>query len=255
MRVKIHRLPASFVLRLLLPLLLLLPGFSGMADVAPAGKRFESGERPVLLLEMFSSQGCSSCPPAERWFSGLRGDPRLWQQMVPVVFHVDYWDYLGWKDPYATLAYSQRQRRYELHGHSKAVYTPGFMLAGSEWRGWFQRQPVPPQPDTRVGNLIVELNDGRIEARFVRNADNRDLRLNAAVLGFDVVTPVRAGENRGRKLKQDFLVLAQRDWKSDSGAWQVTLPETDFQGPRAVAFWVSQGQDPKPLQATGGWLR
>ena len=215
---------------------------------------FESGERQILMLEMFSSQGCSSCPPAERWISGLREDPRLWHELVPLVFHVDYWDDLGWKDPYSKLKYSQRQRRYKLHGHSRAVYTPGFMASGQEWRGWFQRRSLPPQSQENAGNLNVVLQGDAITARFVRNADSRGLRFNAAVLGFDVVTPVEAGENRGRKLKQNFLVLAHGEWSNDVGLWQVTLPETDFEGRRAVAFWVSSGMDPSPIQATGGWI-
>jgi hypothetical protein len=65
-----------------------------------SASHFESGELRVNLLEMYSSQGCSSCPPAERWLNQFTADPDLWKRFIPVVFHVDYWDDIGWKDPF-----------------------------------------------------------------------------------------------------------------------------------------------------------
>ena len=84
-----------------------------------------SGERQVTLLELYTSQGCSSCPPAERWLNEYTGDNELWKQIVPVAFHVDYWDYIGWKDIYATAANGRRQRDYARAGKTRTVYTPG----------------------------------------------------------------------------------------------------------------------------------
>src|SRR5690348_8781739 len=71
---------------------------------------FESGDTQTPLLELYTSEGCSSCPPAEAWLSQLKKSPKLWKDFVPVSFHVDYWDYLGWKDPFAMKAYSRRQQ-------------------------------------------------------------------------------------------------------------------------------------------------
>ena len=67
----------------------------------------DSGERQVTLLELYTSQGCSSCPPAERWLHGYLGDDGLWTAMVPAVFHVDYWDGLGWRDTLASPAHGE----------------------------------------------------------------------------------------------------------------------------------------------------
>jgi hypothetical protein len=242
---------------------------------ASAALQFDSGPRPVALLEMFSSQGCSSCPAAERWMSTLKQDPRLWRQLVPVVFHVDYWDYLGWRDPFASMKHSQRQRRYHLHQRCKAVYTPGFMLAGSEWRDWFNRRELPTDlpghlsnqvpkaafgfstastATSDVGRLKIEVENGQYSARFIRNADNRGLVFNIALLGFDQVTDIGAGENRGRRLPQDFVVLVHHTETADKPMWKGSLPASPLPGKKAVAFWVSHGNDPAPLQATGGWL-
>lgn len=70
---------------------------------------FASSEQRTTVVELYTSEGCSSCPPADRWISSLRDDPRLFKTLLPLVFHVDYWDRLGWPDPYARKAFSQRQ--------------------------------------------------------------------------------------------------------------------------------------------------
>ena len=85
-----------------------------MLSVTTQAQTFESNNEQVSLIELYTSEGCSSCPPAERWLSKLADDESLWSHFVPLAFHVDYWDYIGWKDPYASKEYSQRQRRYAL---------------------------------------------------------------------------------------------------------------------------------------------
>ncbi|WP_439135409.1 DUF1223 domain-containing protein [Pseudomaricurvus sp.] len=216
---------------------------------------FDSGTQQVTLLELFSSQGCSSCPPAEQWMSLLKTDQRLWKTFIPLVFHVDYWDYLGWKDPYASIKHSQRQRMYQLHGHCKAVYTPGFILGGEEWTDWFHTRMLPELPSKAAGQLKVEVNDSKVQARFVQSQDNRGLHLNVALLGFNIVTEVKKGENKGKTLPQDFVVLSYRSFASDQGIWKVSMPQSEFQGKTAAVFWVNRGSDPAPLQAAGGWYQ
>src|SRR5258708_4855740 len=112
---------------------------------------FESTEAQATLIELFSSEGCSSCPPAEAWMSRLRSSADLWKTIVRVVFHVDYWDSLGWRDRFASPAFSDRQRRYAQTWRSDSVYTPGLVLNGGEWRGWFDRAPVPAPSSTKGG--------------------------------------------------------------------------------------------------------
>ncbi|PCI49233.1 MAG: hypothetical protein COB51_04315 [Moraxellaceae bacterium] len=107
------------------------------------------------MLEVYTSQGCSSCPPAERWMSKFKEDARLWNQLVPINFHVDYWDHLGWSDPYGSSIFTQRQRDYKSLGHSSNVATPGFIMTGKGWNGWFRRHPVPVKPLKSVGILTA----------------------------------------------------------------------------------------------------
>src|SRR5689334_8314649 len=85
----------------------------GVAATCHGGdKHFTSGETQVALLELFTSEGCSSCPPAERWLGALRDAPGLWRDFVPIAFHVNYWDRLGWPDRFASREATQRQHAY-----------------------------------------------------------------------------------------------------------------------------------------------
>jgi hypothetical protein len=221
---------------------------------------FRSGPRQVALLELYTSEGCSSCPPADRWLSGLKDDPRLWSELVPVGFHVDYWDYLGWKDRFASKRYSSRQHAYARSGGIRTVYTPGFVVNGQEWRGWFSdpNLKISNAPDT--GTLVVSADDGGVVARYVPRANtNERHRLHIAITGFDISTAVEAGENSGRRLTHDFVVLGydavsmQRDGETLTASSSLPVQQIDATR-RAVAVWVTREDDPTALQSAGGWL-
>jgi hypothetical protein len=150
-----------------------------------------SGTKQVTLLELYTSQGCSSCPPAERWLNEYIDDDDLWTTVVPAAFHVDYWDYIGWKDTYATPEYGERQRDYARAGKARTVYTPGLFANGREWRGWTLRVS-PRASDREPGNLSIVISDGRLEAGFP--AKTTLLELHVALLGFGLETQVERGE-------------------------------------------------------------
>ena len=214
----------------------------------------------VTLIELFTSEGCSSCPPAEKWVNGLEDRPDLWSRVVPVAFHVDYWDYIGWPDRFATPEHSLRQRTYREVGHTRGIYTPGFVVGGREWRGWFRNPMLDLPSGADVGPISVEVHDGRFEASFEPAVEVPEpLELHVARLGFDLSTEVRAGENHGRTLEHDFVVLGwSRHRMSAAGARYAvsgTLPAASNPAPReALAVWVSVPGDPFPIQAAGNWL-
>src|SRR3989442_5219435 len=112
---------------------------------------FTSGNERVSLVELFTSEGCSSCPPADSWLSGLCEDAGLWKRFVPVAFHVDYWDGLGWKDRWASPEFSTRQRTYAAAWRSGSVYTPGVDLNGQESRS--RRTSIPQSTSSKPGRL------------------------------------------------------------------------------------------------------
>ena len=137
-------------------ILILMPMF-----LSPAVKAesiiFQSGETQTSLLELYSSEGCSSCPPAEKWLTGLKEAPGLWRAFVPVCFHVDYWDYLGWKDDLASPQFTKRQRTSAQYLKLDSVYTPGFLVNGREWRGWFDGKKSFPLTSEKIGQLKVTM--------------------------------------------------------------------------------------------------
>ena len=220
---------------------------------------FTSGPGKVQLLELYTSEGCSSCPPAERWLSSWTQHPDLWLGVVPVVFHVDYWNYLGWEDPFSSSAWSDRQRRHAEEGGVRSVYTPGFVVDGREWRGWFRGSSLPNR-SRAAGTLEVSVQNNRVSARYdALDGEPAKLSLEIALLGFDLTTPVRAGENRGRALTHQFSVLAHDRAEAVSqgagNAWSLEIPQPRVSSERAaLAVWVTAAGRLEPLQATGGWL-
>lgn len=216
---------------------------------------FTSGDQQVRLLELYTSEGCSSCPPADAWLATLLDHPGLWQDLVPVAFHVDYWNYLGWRDPLSDASFSERQRDYQRSGRVRAVYTPGFVLQGKEWRGWFSREPVPRAYARSAGTLQAEVDGNMLSARYTPpEAIDGPLSLNVALLGFDISRTIPRGENRGKVLTHQFAVTEHRTALSANSRWQLALPESDITQKMGIAIWVSHPHSPHPLQATGGWL-
>ncbi|MFW2440831.1 MAG: DUF1223 domain-containing protein [Arenicellales bacterium] len=219
-------------------------------------RHYSSGSAKVSLLELFTSEGCSSCPPAEKWMSSLTDAPGLWNRFIPVAFHVDYWDYIGWEDPFANSAYSLRQREYRQLGNIRTVYTPGMILNGREWRKWYSRNSVPTTGET-VGKLDVVLTGNDISADFSPvDEQTTEWELNVAVLGFKLESNVRSGENAGRRLKQDFVVLGYSRKVSSDKQWQMKLPQVKKEHAMhtGLAVWVNKKGEQTPVQATGGWL-
>ena len=213
---------------------------------------FESGEKAVELIELYTSEGCSSCPPAENWITDLKSHSKLFKEFVPVAFHVDYWDYLGWKDDFARSAYGARQYTFRRQGLVGGVYTPELVVSGKEWRSWFRGDRTWPESSKKVGNLKVEIKDNLFRATYSEDLDAPVI--NAAILGFDFEREIGAGENRGRVLHQDFIVLDYVSKKNKLDQW-LHLPKSKIKSPSktAVVFWVEEDGLQVPIQATGGF--
>jgi hypothetical protein len=227
----------------------------------PPATVFESGDTQSTLVELFTSEGCSSCPPAEKWLSGLKSNHDLWKKIVPVAFHVDYWDRLGWRDRFAKPEFTSRQQRYAAAWGGDSVYTPGFVVNGKEWRGWFGGNATPIT-STKVGVLRVSVgDDGKVSATFAPdNMQTRPLVLNVALVGNDLESDVKRGENSGRKLRHDFVVLqlAKSEMMNQGNVWTGSVLLSSNAGTdkgTALAAWVKPGETAAPIQATGGWLK
>ena len=216
---------------------------------------FDSGPKKVQLLELFTSEGCSSCPPAEALLGRLVNDPRLWHEFVPVAFHVDYWDRLGWKDPFASAEWTRRQHLYAANWNAGSVYTPAFVLNGREWRG----ASIPVVNDETPGILRATVRgDNNVLVAFEPAKEKTgDFEVYLARLGFGINSNVRAGENNGRSLRHDFVVLSLAHEKLGLGPQELHLPSSRAASRpdrTALAAWITNAGDIRPVQATGGWL-
>jgi hypothetical protein len=215
---------------------------------------FTSKNSGTHLLELFTSEGCSSCPPAEAWLGRLKSDDRLWQDFVPIAFHVDYWDRLGWKDRFAQPEWTQRQRAYANQWGSSSVYTPGFVLDGSEWQDWSRRLSLPTREN--AGLLTATVNANLITITFQAAGKFTGGSAHVAWLGFNLSSNVGAGENAGRSLRHDFVVLRHGTAplvRGADGSWKTELRPSAGNGQAgAIACWIET--DGVPIQAAGGWL-
>ena len=227
------------------------------AQLLAAGVSFSAGPAQTALIELYTSEGCSSCPPAEDWLSNLREDDGLWRDFVPVAFHVDYWDHLGWKDPYASQVFTRRQYALASAWGSNSVYTPCFVRNGLEWR--------PRNSEGRgrsVGILMLSrIGLGRWRVEFEPTDTPPKLQAHVALLAGGIVTQVRGGENAGRQLAHEFVAFALRDVVLAQAApgrfaAEVDLPTAAPAGASrlAIAAWVTPAYALEPLQAVGGWI-
>ncbi len=212
------------------------------------------------LVELYTSEGCSSCPPADRWLSALKEHPALWQRLVPIAFHVDYWDYIGWKDRFAQPEFTDRQRQYAEENSLPTIYTPALISNGKEWRNFGWTAPTTTE-ERNVGVLIVKAGADELAISFqpVQTMAVDKLVANIALLGFGLASDVRAGENVGRELSHDFVVLeyARAMMILRDGSYQATTrrPRSNVDAERyAIALWVSKETEQTPLQAVGAWL-
>jgi hypothetical protein len=221
---------------------------------------FQSAERQTALLELYTSEGCSSCPPAEAWLSKLKNAPGLWSEFVPVAFHVDYWNNLGWRDKLSSEQFSDRQHSYARDWSAENIYTPEFVLNGREWHNWFGS--IPSASATKAGVLHASSMDGKHwQANFVPpEKGTADYEVTAVLLVCDLTSDVTAGENSGRHLNHDFaaLSLTTRPLTNQTSGFQGTFiidpHPKGITGRFALAIWVTSSGQLEPLQATGGWL-
>jgi len=220
----------------------------------------ESGPQAVISVELFTSESCSSCPAAERWLSTLADDPGLWRRFAPLAWHVAYWNHLGWKDAFSSSRFSARQDAYRRAGALRRVYTPGVLVGGKEWLDWRRGDPLP-STTSRPGKLRLELGGASARIRFApqSNAGKGPWRAHLALLGSGFHRRIGTGENRGRTLAEDFVVLGWAQSLRARGGhapeWTLVVPQAPAGAVRRAAVaWVASDPAPVPIQIVGGWL-
>ena len=240
-------------MRIVLVFLAALLPVSALAALCSA----RSPAHTTAFVELYTSEGCSSCPPADRWLGGIaKAYPR--ERVVPLALHVDYWDYIGWKDPYARREFSQRQRRLSHLQRMALVYTPQVVLQGADFRAWsgpeFDRAVERINARPAAAHLVLAIV-GRSKAAFRVQVDARadvpdGTSLYVAAYESGLASQVSAGENRGRRLAHDYVAL---EWKGpyDLGRHEIELALLPKAKPAdsGVAAFVQNRRTGEVLQA------
>ena len=202
---------------------------------------------------MFTSEGCNSCPPADAWLNDFIDHPDLFKRLIPVAFHVDYWNWLGWQDPFSDKTFSDRQYAYVKSKHLSQAYTPGFLINNQEWREWFSGQRQWTYSLLNPGILTATIRDDQVNLSF---QSSKQLIGHFVVLGMGLTSQVKGGENRGRQFTHHFVVL---DWQQKTGqsTWQFKRPDLESLPDAerfAIAAWLEDEQTNSIIQAVGGYL-
>jgi hypothetical protein len=187
------------------------------ASQATAACRAHSEPHRVSVLELYTSEGCSSCPPADRWLSALPRRGFTSAQVIPLAFHVDYWNELGWPDRFSQPAFSARQRRVNERLEASVIYTPQIVLDGRDLRlaggmGQLQAQVTAANRRAPGATIDVDVQPGADRIAVSARVDVPDptargkARAWIAVFENGLSSRVTRGENAGRELAHDFVV-------------------------------------------------
>ena len=234
-----------------LPCSLLALALLAPAHAAPACSA-RSAATVTPVVELYTSEGCNSCPPADRWLSAVKADAPV----VALAFHVDYWDRLGWKDRFASPAYTQRQTEQQRSSGTRFSYTPQVIIDGADRQDWPRASVTSrTRPASTVDAKLVL--DGQRATATVTPLPGAPARLAAywAVTEQGHVSAVKAGENEGVTLHHDFVVRDYRPvapWSSKAGATTLPFELTaagDAAHPRLVNLVVVDADSGRPVQA------
>ena len=211
----------------LLSISLTLLAAASMANAANESCTTVSSATVPTIIELYTSEGCNSCPPADQWLSQTVARTRGMKDknVIPLAFHVDYWDYIGWKDAFAQPAFSQRQTTLAKSGGASGVYTPQVFVNGKDDRSWTRGSgTASATPASTKFSLTSQWQaDGLLLSGKLAEA-NPALRLRYAVTENGLATAVKAGENKGETLKHDAVVRAHGTLTADaSGAFTAAV--------------------------------
>jgi hypothetical protein len=227
------------------------------ANAQPGSCKANSSATMARVIELYTSEGCSSCPQADHWLSRMASDIEVRPDAVALAFHVDYWDRLGWKDRFASAAYTARQSQQQASNGARFSYTPQVVMDGKDQKDWINtRLPLKAAAPAQAQiSLTREGNQFNANVAPVAGGPTR-LAAYWAVTELNHVTSVKAGENEGVTLKHDFVV---REYKPVS-AWSGKLdtpttlsftPSTpaDAKHARQVNLVVVDADTGRPVQA------
>ena len=235
------------------PLLQRILSASLIASFSIATLAIARAAEPRALLELFTSQGCSSCPAADKLLGELTADPSL----IAVSLPIDYWDYLGWKDTLANPAHSARQRAYARVRGDRQVYTPQIVVNGAMHvlgsdKAAIERTiaQTDQKPDVMSAPVSVTADNTSVSVKIdAAEGDRHAGEVWLCPLAKAVAVAIGRGENRGRTITYHNVVrgwLKLGDWTGAASTWSVPVSDFKADGVDAAAVMVQEGTRDKP---------
>ena len=218
-----------------------------------------SQDSRTTLIELFTSEGCSSCPPAEKQMNALMKHPDLWKKFVPIAFHVDYWNDLGWTDPFSQSQFTKRQRSYAKFWKVNTTYTPAFVNNAKNIKSRIKLKDTGKKSPLKIApKLEINIDKTRkVSIRVSKINKNQNYEAHVAILGNGFISKIPSGENSGATLKQNFVVLSYQKKALKSGKTSLQLLKAKSKKKpksRSIAVWLTKKGGHIPLQSLGGNL-
>lgn len=218
------------------------------AQTCPSGVSIQSGAKPPRVIELYTSEGCSSCPPADRWLTSMRKQPGV----ITASFHVDYWNGLGWTDRFANRAFTERQKQGVGVNGSRFAYTPQILFNGRDSRdAAFTPEPAEPAK-VRLTWIRSSTQEMVLRAEALAGAPSK-VTIWWARLEDGHQTQVRAGENRGAALRHDSVVREYAvlpPWEGQLKAeWTIPISAREAGHPTRWIAVAANGLTGKVMQA------
>ncbi len=224
--------------------------------IVSVGVNAQDIDKTPIVLELFTSQGCSSCPPADKLLDEIKKQYKN-QNVFVLSYHVDYWNRLGWKDPFSSPLFSDYQREYALQFNSRSIYTPQLVINGSEHFTGSNRikadQALKKYSSLKANTEIV-LSDVKKETASI----TLDYKVNGGVFDnitvalvvSERITDISRGENRNRTLKNTNIVAGRIIKNADSGNISITIPEWISEKDELAVIAYTQDKSLKTTGAT-----
>ena len=230
-----------------------------------AGHSAIAGNVPrMALLELYTSEGCNSCPPTDHWVSSLPQPQFVPQRLVVLAFHVDYWNYLGWPDRFSQRRFTERQQALVRVNGLRTAYTPQLLLNGRDFRdtagiekhvAHINAQPPSVNLALQAERKGLALKTG-VSVSPVAQSTQEPIELYVALTENNLVSEVQAGENRGKRLQHDYVVrvligpVAVTANKTTHHEWEIPLASDWKTADLGLAAFVQSAKTGEVLQVT-----
>ncbi|GGD07801.1 DUF1223 domain-containing protein [Hyunsoonleella pacifica] len=233
----------------LLPIIVLSTFFYGQSQV--------DNNLPLVVLELFTSQGCSSCPPADELLDNVQTENE--DKIIALSYHVDYWNYIGWKDPFSKAIFTEKQKAYGKKFYSSSIYTPQVVVNGKEHFVGSNASKMKdkiklyskslPSNSIAISNLKRKDSDINFDYTVTGTITDKVLRLILVIK--ERITIVKRGENRNRTLKNSNIVVEEVYLKTDAktGKAHLKIPKIITKADNLAIVALVQSEN---LDITGG---